>query len=77
MSVALQDFGWALAQMRFGLKVTRPGWSGKGMWIQMIVPDKASKITVPYILLYTAQGMYAPWLACQLDLLALDWAIQA
>lgn len=27
------DFGWALNQLRSGLKVRRAGWNGKGMWI--------------------------------------------
>jgi hypothetical protein len=28
-----KDFGWALRQLRSGLKVQRAGWNGKGMWI--------------------------------------------
>jgi hypothetical protein len=27
------DFGWALQQLREGLKVGRKGWNGKGMFI--------------------------------------------
>ena len=29
----------------------------------------------PYILMYTAQGDFVPWLASQSDLLANDWTI--
>lgn len=28
-----RDFGWALRQLRNGLKVSRCGWNGKGMWV--------------------------------------------
>lgn len=27
------DFGWALCQLRNGLRVARQGWNGKGMFI--------------------------------------------
>jgi uncharacterized protein DUF2829 len=30
---AMNEFGWALKQMRFGSKVARLGWNGKGMWL--------------------------------------------
>jgi len=29
----MNNFGWALDQMRAGEKVRRAGWNGKGMWI--------------------------------------------
>lgn len=29
----MQDFGWALTQLRQGARVTRANWNGKGMWI--------------------------------------------
>lgn len=27
------DFGWALMELRMGLKVTRRNWNGKGMYV--------------------------------------------
>lgn len=31
-----QDFGWALKQLKQGLKVAREGWNGKNMWIVLM-----------------------------------------
>ncbi len=31
--VQMNEFGWALKQMRHGLKVRRTEWNGQGMWI--------------------------------------------
>lgn len=67
------DFGWALASLRLGHRVSRKGWNGKGMWLAMQVPDAGSKMTLPYIYMSTAQGDLVPWLASQTDLLAEDW----
>jgi len=37
----MQDFGWALQQLRTGGLLTRQGWNGKGMYIvlQKAYPD--------------------------------------
>lgn len=51
----------------------RKGWNGKGMWIGLQRPTDTSKMTLPYIFMYTAQGDYVPWLASQTDMLADDW----
>lgn len=69
------DIGWAVRAMREGLKVTRPGWNGKGMWLSLQRPDNLSKMTLPYVYMRTAQGDLVPWLASQSDLLALDWQV--
>lgn len=77
-----EDFGWALAQLRHGLKVRRSGWNGKGMWLQLQVPDAHSKMTEPYVYIEYPVGHAAypngsrvPWLASQTDLLASDWTL--
>jgi hypothetical protein len=67
------DFGMALMTLRAGLRVARSGWNGKGMWLELQVPDANSKMTLPYIYMSTAQGDLVPWLASQTDLLATDW----
>jgi hypothetical protein len=69
----MSDFGWALDELRFGEKVSRAGWNGKGMWLQLQVPDAHSKMTLPYIYMKTADNNLVPWLASQTDLLAEDW----
>lgn len=39
-----KDFGWALAQLRQGARVSRSGWNGKGMWV---VYQKAYPAGIP------------------------------
>lgn len=67
------DFGWALAQLWDGLRVCRQNWNGKGMYLELQVPDEHSKMTLPYIFMKTADGHRVPWLASQTDLLMSDW----
>ena len=69
------DFGWALNQLRAGYRVTRTGWNGKGMWLELQKPDEHSKMTLPYIYMRTVQGHLVPWLASQTDMLAADWKL--
>jgi hypothetical protein len=56
-------------------KVARAGWNGKGMYLELQVPDAHSKMTLPYVFMKTAQGDRVPWLCSQTDLLATDWQI--
>jgi len=67
------DFGEALNVLRQDGAVARTGWNGKNMWLRLQVPDAHSKMTLPYIYMYTAQGDLVPWLASQTDILATDW----
>lgn len=69
------DIGWAVAQMRLCQRVRRQGWNGKGMWLELQVPDSHSKMTLPYVFMVTVQGDRVPWLCSQPDLLASDWEI--
>lgn len=70
-----ESFSWALIQLKDGRRVSRSGWNGKGMWLMLQVPDKNSKMTLPYIYMKTAQGDLVPWLASQTDMLAEDWDV--
>lgn len=79
----MRDFGWALNQLKKGLRVHRAGWNGKGMWLELQVPDEHSKMTRPYIFIeypvdHAAypKGCRVPWLASQTDILASDWEIR-
>lgn len=67
-------FGTALFILKRGGSVSRSGWNGKKMHLELQVPDEHSKMTLPYIFMHTAQGDLVPWLASQTDILATDWA---
>ena len=74
-------FGQAIEAMKRGDKVSRVGWNGKGLWLELQAPDTNSKMTLPYIFMSypsyakTTPGARVPWLASQTDMLAEDWAI--
>ena len=67
--------GQAVIALKVGHKVTRDGWNGKGMYLELRRPDEHSKMTLPYIYMSTAQGDLVPWLASQTDILATDWRL--
>ena len=69
------DFGDALRALKQGKRLSRTGWNGKGLWLELQVPDAGSKMTLPYIYMKTAQDDLVPWLASQTDVLAEDWGI--
>ncbi|HSW63179.1 MAG TPA: DUF2829 domain-containing protein [Dissulfurispiraceae bacterium] len=75
------NFGDAIKALKNGKKVSRSGWNGKGMWLEMQVPDAHSKMTLPYLYLnyptdaQNTPGARVPWLASQTDMLADDWTI--
>lgn len=69
----MSDFGWAIAALKNKKRVARDGWNGKGMYLELQVPDAHSKMTLPYIYMKTVQGDLVPWLASQTDILSLDW----
>ena len=62
--------------LKAGLPAARVGWNGKDMWISLQVPDKDSKMTLPYIYMKTACGNQVPWLASQTDILSDDWEVR-
>ena len=69
------SFSDALIELKNGNKVERSGWNGKNMWISLQKPDANSKMTLPYIFMFTATKDLVPWLASQTDILAEDWSI--
>ena len=66
-------FSDALKVLRDGGKVARSGWNGKGMWLMLQVPDRDSKMSLPYIYMHTADENLVPWTASQTDILSEDW----
>lgn len=80
--IATFNFGEAIKYLKRGLKVARKGWNGKGIFIELQVPDKHSKMTHPYIFIDTtglqtnnpnAPKDRVPWLPSQTDILADDY----
>ena len=81
------NFGQAIESMKIGSKVARANWNGKGLSVELQVPDEHSKMTLPYIYMNypatpasdTAPASHinarVPWLASQADMLADDWLI--
>lgn len=85
------NFGLAIEALKKGLKVTREGWNGKGMFLVYVPGTLNCKFTPnsPYnkagiesgninahIDMYTTQGDFQPaWLASQTDMLTDDWQI--
>lgn len=81
MSNAKLTFGGALLWLKAGRKVAREGWNGKGLWLELQVPDEKSKMTLPYIFIsypsdaMNTPGARVPWLASQTDMLTDDWLL--
>jgi len=71
------NFGDALDELKDGSKVARRGWNGKGMHIELQVPDEHSKMRRPYLFMSPVDGELVPWVASQTDLLAEDWEVVA
>lgn len=67
------NFSHALELMKADKRVSREGWNGKGMWLQLQVPDENSKMKRPYIYISIITGELVPWVASHGDLLADDW----
>ena len=78
------DFGDVIKAMKENpeKKFARKGWNGKGIYIQLQVPDEHSANTLPYIYMVTdklvsdnpnAPRGRVPWLASQTDMLCDDW----
>jgi hypothetical protein len=67
------DIGQVVRRLLSHGRVRRAGWNGKGMWLELQVPDAHSKMTLPYVYMRTAQGDLLPWNCSQADLLADDW----
>lgn len=77
----MSDFGNALLHLKQGGKVSRRGWNGKGLWLELQRPDAHSKMTLPYIYInypmdaQNTPGARVPWVASQSDILSEDWEL--
>jgi len=84
-SGATFGIGVAIKMLLAGHRVARKGWNGKGIFIELQVPDVHSKMTRPYIFIDTtglqssnpdAPKDRVPWLASQTDILAEDYYVE-
>jgi len=66
-------FGFTISALKDGHQVTREGWNGKGMYLELQVPDAHSKMTRPYIYIKTVDDDFVPWAPSLSDILADDW----
>jgi hypothetical protein len=83
------SFEVALDLIKNGVRMSRAGWNGKGMFVYL-VPGSSFQVNrppllgiypegtvinyLPHIDMRTADGSCVPWLASQTDLLAEDWS---
>lgn len=83
-----RDFGMALGWLKRGLKVSRDGWNGKGMFLYYVPANSYAAQTdaarsvfgdlVPYrayIAMKTVNNEVVPWVASQSDILETDWIV--
>ena len=66
-------FDEAIKYLKQGGRVSRDGWNGKGMWLEVQRPDPDSKMSRSYIFMVTVDSQLVPWVASQSDLLCDDW----
>jgi len=75
------NFSDALNELKEGNKIARSGWNGKGLWLELQLPDSNSKMTLPYVYINypvdssNTPGARVPWLCSQTDMLAEDWEV--
>lgn len=70
-----KGIGWAVKQLQHGFRVRRRGWNGLRQYLELQLPDRDSKMTLPYVYITTVQGYRVPWLCSQTDLLSFDWEV--
>ena len=80
-------FSAALHELKMGSFISRSGWNGKGMWLELVPADGWQRSTppgvshlgdfalLPWIGMKTADDKFVPWLASQTDILADDWGV--
>lgn len=72
------DIGWAVKAAKRGARVTRAGWNGAGMHVELRSGSDVGDAWHPtsdYLVMWTADERFVPWTASQTDLLAEDWKL--
>lgn len=73
------NFSEALQYLNNGVRISRSGWNGKGMFLFLISDwtytdgKQDNYPNLPFIAMKTADNKVVPWLASQTDILATDW----
>ena len=72
-------FGLAIEAVKIGKKITRKGWNGSGMFLELQVPDEHSKMAFPYPY-FTIPGCdegvrRIPYNPTIVDIMSEDWDI--
>lgn len=67
------NFSNALNGLKAGHRMTREGWNGVGLFVELQRPDEHSKMSEPYACLNHPDGRRVPWVPTQTDMLADDW----
>ncbi len=66
-----RDIGWAVQALRVYKRVTRAGWHGKGLYLELQIPVDTG-MRLPFVAIASPEGL-VPWTCSQIDLLAIDW----
>lgn len=84
------NFGEALEEIKKGVKVSRDGWNGKGMFVFLVpagrfsaytkaaidIADEDGKVNYnPYFAIKNVNGTVSTWVPSVNDCLAEDWFI--
>jgi Protein of unknown function (DUF2829) len=63
-------FSDALLKLQDGKRMSRTGWNGKDMWVQL---QTLARLAGPTFILCTVARDLVVWCPSQTDLLATDW----
>lgn len=70
------NFGLALEELKQGNKVTRKGWNGRGLYVQLEKGgDYQFSEILPFFVIKNTLNSFNTWVPSVSDLLAEDWTI--
>lgn len=72
------DIGWAAKALKNWEHVTRSGWNGNRMHVEMRAASEAGDAwhpSPPCLVIWTADEVFVPWTCSQSDFMAEDWKL--
>jgi hypothetical protein len=70
------NFGEALQQLKDGKKLTREGWNGKHLFVELTGGTTWDFLTVePFFVINNHKGTLNTWVPSNTDILAADWMV--
>jgi Protein of unknown function (DUF2829) len=70
------SFGNALEKLKLGDKVSRSGWNGADMYVQLVpAKDFYFSELLPFFVLKNVKNSFNAWVPSISDLLANDWYV--